>query len=357
MEHIDLDTDAVLNLAKYLKVGGILVISTSFYKKYIEYPDANRIIVTDRPEGSHTDSRVYTQDIFLIRIIHPLEKMGMIRVGRTEFRNVNIKDPSELSVRGLYTFGISILRKPLEPIVEEVEEVQNCPFCKDSATRKIHNSNFSICESCGIRININTNKEKMIEDVKKQMLSTCFDNPPGKRRLADARISQFGVLDKFIDKPGKVFDVGAAAGFFMKVAMEKGWEAIGNELSLAAIAWAKQHYDIDIIYGIFEDIEIPAESFDLVVMWNTLEHTFDPLGTILKAKEILKPGGFLFIAVPNKTTLEDLNKYYEPEHTFEFTAECLDAHLKKLGFTKLFEKKYFATNGIPSLIFLHKKDA
>lgn len=111
IEHIDNDTKAVINLARYLKPGGIMVISTDFYDEYIEYPDANRKIVTDRPIGSHTDSRVYTPETFEQRILRPLEIVGVERVGITDFNNVDISDRTERAVRGLYTFGISILRK------------------------------------------------------------------------------------------------------------------------------------------------------------------------------------------------------------------------------------------------------
>ncbi len=113
IEHIPDDTKAVLNLARYLKRGGIMVISTDFFETYIEYPNANRTIVRDRPQGSHTDSRVYTEDTFLNRIISPLEKAGLKRMGAANYKNVDISNPGERSVRGLYTFGIACLRKPV----------------------------------------------------------------------------------------------------------------------------------------------------------------------------------------------------------------------------------------------------
>ena len=111
IEHIDEDTKAILNLAEYLRPGGVIVVSSDFYPKYIEYPDANRKIVKDRPEGSHTDSRVYTPEAFMERIIKPLEKAGLKRLGETDFNNVDINDPKERCVRGLYTFGLTILRR------------------------------------------------------------------------------------------------------------------------------------------------------------------------------------------------------------------------------------------------------
>ena len=88
-----------------------MVVSTDFYDRYIEYPNANREIVKDRPMGSHTDSRVYTPDTFLDRIVKPLEAVGVHRLGLTDYKNVNIKEPQERAVRGLYTFGIAVFRK------------------------------------------------------------------------------------------------------------------------------------------------------------------------------------------------------------------------------------------------------
>ena len=93
-----------------------MVISTDFFESYIEYPDANRKIVRDRPAGSHTDSRVYTEETFLNRIILPLEQSGLRRLGLTNYRNVDIRDPGERAVRGLYTFGIACLINPIDTI-------------------------------------------------------------------------------------------------------------------------------------------------------------------------------------------------------------------------------------------------
>ncbi len=90
-----------------------MVISTDFYDEYIEYPDANRNIVLDRPVGSYTDSRTYTPETFEQRILKPLEAIGVVRVGDTNFDNVDIADRVERAVRGLYTFGISVVRKNL----------------------------------------------------------------------------------------------------------------------------------------------------------------------------------------------------------------------------------------------------
>ena len=47
---------------------------------------------------------------------------------------------------------------------------------------------------------------------------------------------QLDLLQKYL-QPGRLFDVGAAGGFFMK-ASDRGWQVVGHEISLTAIQWA-----------------------------------------------------------------------------------------------------------------------
>ena len=91
IEHIDDDTKAVLNLSEYLKPGGVLFLSTDFYKDYIKYPNANRILVTDRPAGSHTASRVYDEQHFMERVILPLEQKIFKRIRKFKDKGVYSK--------------------------------------------------------------------------------------------------------------------------------------------------------------------------------------------------------------------------------------------------------------------------
>lgn len=108
VEHISDDTLAVLNMAKYLKRGGVLFLSTDFYDRYIEYPDANRTIVRDKE--THTDSRIYDKENLFGRIIEPLIERGDVEVmGETDYDS-NM-DRNVWPVRKLYTFAIACLRK------------------------------------------------------------------------------------------------------------------------------------------------------------------------------------------------------------------------------------------------------
>jgi len=112
IEHIDRDTESIINLAKYLKRGGVMGVSTDFYERYIEYPNANREIINDsRPDDKYCDSRCYTEEAFMERIVNPLKELKVELIGETNYKNVDITDPSNRCINGYYTFGIAIFRR------------------------------------------------------------------------------------------------------------------------------------------------------------------------------------------------------------------------------------------------------
>ena len=109
VEHVANDTETVIEATKFVKQGGILVISTDFYHSYIEYPDANRKIVLDRT--GHCDSRIYDKASIYERIINPLLEAGMTLIGDTDFETIDMRDPYYSPVRGLYGFARLFFRR------------------------------------------------------------------------------------------------------------------------------------------------------------------------------------------------------------------------------------------------------
>jgi len=187
------------------------------------------------------------------------------------------------------------------------------------------------------------------------MLKACTDKEKEASRMTDANL-QLDVLEENI-LPGAIYDVGAAGGFFMKAAQDRGWEVRGNEISEKAIKWAKQHYGIEIDYGFLEEIELAWNHYDAVVIWNTLEHTYNPKETLLASRAILKEGGLIYIRIPNKKTTEALNKFYEKLHLYEFTEECLLRHLDSLEFQCIKrETGHNPRSKVPYCDYLYRKE-
>jgi SAM-dependent methyltransferase len=93
-------------------------------------------------------------------------------------------------------------------------------------------------------------------------------------------------------------------------------------------------YNIEIKTGLIYDLRTPDEYFDIIVMDNSLEHTFDPLSTLLKAFHLLREGGALFIFTPNSDGLSTrfLNANVHWGHWFLYSPKVLYGILCRIGY-------------------------
>jgi len=91
-----------------------------------------------------------------------------------------------------------------------------------------------------------------------------------------------------------LLDVGCYAGVFVEIAAGHGWDAWGVEPSRWAVEQA-QARELHVVQGTLETADLPEATFDVVTMWDVIEHVTDPLGTLQRAHQLLKPGGLLVV--------------------------------------------------------------
>jgi len=145
-------------------------------------------------------------------------------------------------------------------------------------------------------------------------------------------------------------------GFFLAAAAEQGWEGKGVEISAWAVREARQRFGLDVRQGSLETVELPPASFDLITMWDVLEHLPDPKGALLRCGSLLKDGGYLALTTPDtegflrKLTGRKWVEYKKiPEHIHFFGKATLRALLLQCGFntvSMISEGKYV---GLPHL--------
>jgi ubiquinone/menaquinone biosynthesis C-methylase UbiE len=122
-----------------------------------------------------------------------------------------------------------------------------------------------------------------------------LDELAGREQMWRARLR----LVERIQPGGRLLDVGAGIGQFLAMARGR-FEVAGTEVSSEAIAVAREMYDIELHHGTIEDRDVyPAGSFDAVSMIHVLEHVHSPRRTLETCHRLLRPGGHLFVAVPN----------------------------------------------------------
>lgn len=120
-------------------------------------------------------------------------------------------------------------------------------------------------------------------------------------KRARARMYQ-DFLTRFVSgRAGRLLDMGCGLGFFVKaVSQHPGWEAYGCEISDTAVRYARETLGLStVVRARLEDAPFPHESFDLVTMWDVLEHLRQPDSALERCREVLTKEGICFIRTPN----------------------------------------------------------
>jgi len=147
------------------------------------------------------------------------------------------------------------------------------------------------------------------------------------------------LLQKYHNKPGRLLDVGCAAGFYMEVAKERGWDVSGVDISQICAAYAKDNFGIEIENGLLTETGFKSESFDMITMWDYLEHSITPKEDIIKSWDLLAKDGLLAIATPDISSLP--SRIFKSnwigikleEHFYYFSRDSLKKILKEIGFS------------------------
>jgi SAM-dependent methyltransferase len=141
--------------------------------------------------------------------------------------------------------------------------------------------------------------------------------------------------------PGRWLDVGYGNGALMMTAAEYGYAVTGLEVRADSVAKMKQlGFEAHAVE--LADFR-PAEPFDVLSMADVLEHMPFPKPALVRARELLKPGGVLLLSMPNADAYlwralnaARANPYWaELEHYHNFGRERLHALLRETGFEPL----------------------
>ncbi len=99
--------------------------------------------------------------------------------------------------------------------------------------------------------------------------------------------------------PGRLLDIGAAGGAFPYVAAQRGWHVEACEPNRWLCEWARQHYGLSIRPGTVFEQDYAAASFDVVTLWDVLEHTPDPRKEVQETHRLLADDGLLLVNYPD----------------------------------------------------------
>ena len=148
------------------------------------------------------------------------------------------------------------------------------------------------------------------------------------------------VIDPYKSAPGRVLDVGCAAGFFLKVMAEKGWETHGLEISETVVRYAREELGLSgVRTGDASALPgFPRRFFDVITFWDVVEHLEDPRSALRAARPLLKDDGIVVVETQNvESTFAYLlgprwQHYKYDEHLYHFSPVTLRRLLLQAGF-------------------------
>lgn len=152
------------------------------------------------------------------------------------------------------------------------------------------------------------------------------------RRIFERYLAQIGSLAE----NRRVFDVGAATGYFLDIAKKNDWQTAGTEISAFASAEArKRGHDVrqEELFSVQTE-----QKFSLVTMWDVLEHVRSPRKYLSAAGNLLSDGGYMIINTPDAESVyaKILGRRWHllvpPEHLYYFSPQNISTLLFDVDF-------------------------
>ncbi|MGE3274302.1 MAG: class I SAM-dependent methyltransferase [Vicinamibacterales bacterium] len=156
------------------------------------------------------------------------------------------------------------------------------------------------------------------------------------------RVTRFGeervaTMARFVEGTAPSYlDVGCSTGFVVEAAQARGWRACGIDLNTSAVAFGRQR-GLDLRTAALEDAGFEPASFDAISLFDVLEHLVHPGATLERCLGLLRPGGIVYLYVPNFDSASRLlmgsgaHFIWPTHHLNYYTPVTLAAFLERHG--------------------------
>lgn len=226
-----------------------------------------------------------------------------------------------------------------------MEKITHCPICNSSEIKTLFKSPdkvssgelFDICEctQCTFRF---TGTRPTIEESGRYYQSDQYvshtDDKKGIVLSLYRKVRQINlrwkvkIITGLKPNKGALLDYGCGLGSFLDHARKDGWNTTGMDISQQARDTVKKRYGIN-VYPNEELFKTPAHTYDVITLWHVLEHVYDLHETVEAFSKIIKPGGYILLALPNHLAKDATiygslwDAYDVPRHIWHFNKKSI----------------------------------
>lgn len=241
-----------------------------------------------------------------------------------------------------------------------------CPLCESETNkRKFRTPHYSIyyCSACKVEFNADFPPKQSVNESFSKEYYTELQKEAFSIQEKDYKFDPsyesykngLKQIEKFIDR-GKLLDVGAGMGAFMKTASDAGWDVEGVEISQYGSEFIKGKYGFTVYRESLISMATDSRSYDVITYWDVIEHVEFPKKQLIKAYELLKPGGVLLLTSDNYSSLMSflgrfiyylsfgkftypIERFFIPYNKTYFNHNNMEVLLRKIGYEIIFFNK------------------
>ncbi|MDI1282425.1 class I SAM-dependent methyltransferase [Brevundimonas sp.] len=215
-----------------------------------------------------------------------------------------------------------------------------CPLCAAASFRRLPafvRDHIVRCEACGFNFSERIPTAEEYEAVYGEGYDYAAEDA---RQTEVNRANERAVANRLAPylKLGRVVDVAAGAGRLLLQLGELGFEPHATEFNEERLRYLRSKGIKAHEGGLFPDL--PAESFDVVIFTEVIEHINNPIPVLANIANLLRPGGALYVTTPNFDSLErrllgqDWGMILFPEHITYWTPRHIDQAMKNVGLSR-----------------------
>lgn len=205
---------------------------------------------------------------------------------------------------------------------------------------------FVTCTECGLwyvdpRLNEEETRRLYSEGGRAHFQFHHFYLPSAAYRQAKLYPRRLDAIEARLGAVGSLLDVGSGTGHFLQCAQRRGWRVYGVELAAYAARHAREQLGLETVRCLdlaetgIGDFDGPV---DAVTLWDVIEHVSDPRSLVRKTRELLRPGGMVFVHTPQADCFErtvlgaDMINFAGDFHPVCYTKNSLRRLIEDAGF-------------------------